>query len=87
MREQGSVVDKDWNEMITYAIDSNLDHQIDFVRDKLALHGCAVYYSHLYQQSNGLTLTYVLLIGAETFGMMREGVFLPIKKRGRMLLQ
>jgi hypothetical protein len=26
---------------------------------------------------------YVLLTGVETFGMMREGIFLPVKKRGK----
>jgi hypothetical protein len=45
-----------------------------------------VYYNTLFQETNGLTLVYVLLVGAETFGMMREGIFIPIKKRGMELL-
>jgi ribosomal protein S12 methylthiotransferase accessory factor len=86
LREESRTIDTHWNDVITHQIDLDLHEQINLINRKLNSAGMDVYYNTLFQETNGLTLVYVLLVGAETFGMMREGIFIPIKKRGMELL-
>jgi ribosomal protein S12 methylthiotransferase accessory factor len=83
LRADGCTVEINWNSVVTHPLDQDLDAQINLITRKLSTLGMNAYYSHLFQESNGLTLMYVLLTGVETFGMMREGIFLPVKKRGK----
>lgn len=82
LRDKGCTVDTNWNDVITHQLDKDLNKQINLIMCNIKNLGVSVYYNTLFQESNGLTLIYVLLIGVETFGMMREGIFIPIKRRG-----
>jgi ribosomal protein S12 methylthiotransferase accessory factor len=82
LRDAGYIIDTNWNDVITHPMDKDLNKQINFIAHQIKSLGVNVYYNTLFQDPNGLTLIYVLLIGVETFGMMREGIFTPIKTRG-----
>ena len=82
LRDAGCINNISWNEIISHQVNKDLNNQIGLMLTILASFGVDIYHTILFQESNGLTLTYVLLSGVETFGMMREGIFVPIKKRG-----
>lgn len=73
---------KDWKDLPNPVVHSNLDDQLTQLAQLLENKGCDIYHQTLFKNDLGLTLSYVLLTGVETFGMIREGLFLPVKKRG-----
>jgi ribosomal protein S12 methylthiotransferase accessory factor len=87
LREEGGTYDIAWNAVTTHPVDVDLHKQMNLIMAKIKSRGCDMYYNYLFKTANGLTLAYVLLVGVETFGMMREGIFHPIKKRGLEMLQ
>jgi ribosomal protein S12 methylthiotransferase accessory factor len=82
LRNENFIVYKNWDNVITHPLNSNLTHQLTLMIELTKRWGMSIYYNTLFQDPNGLTLTYILLTGVETFGLMREGIFIPIKKRG-----
>lgn len=82
LHEDGGTINIDWCEVVTHEMNIDLNKQIHFIMEKIKSLGIHAYFNILFQAVNGLTLMYVLLVGVETFGMMREGLFIPIKKRG-----
>lgn len=75
-----------WDQVITLKIPASLDAQIQLINQHLAKHYLTFYSQTLWIEKNGLTLTYVLIPGLETFGTIREGIYSPIKQRGREYL-
>lgn len=72
-----------WRQIATVSVPTELDAQIDLLQHYLSQHHLTFYSQNLFKEKNGLTLTYVLIPGLETFGTIREGIYSPIKKRGR----
>lgn len=86
LKRDGYYKKVDWVDVASHAIDHDLDEQIHLMVELLETRGCSVYSDTIFQHENGLTLVYVLVAGAETFGMMREGMYLPIKERGMEII-
>lgn len=86
LRNNGRLLATDWTDIKTTVATPDLQHQLNCVSKLLEQRCCSIYYDILFQADNGLALVYVLVKGAETFGMMREGMFIPIKQRGMEML-
>lgn len=76
----------DWQKINSFSIPTDLDAQIELINQVLEHHHLTFYTQTLWQHDNGLTLSYVLIPEIETFGTIREGIYTPIKKRGREYL-
>lgn len=76
----------DWAYIHSINIPIKLDKQIDLINQHLNKQGLTAYRQRLFQDVNGLTLSYVLIPGLETFGTIREGNYSTIKKRGKAYL-
>lgn len=83
LTQRKNIIRVNWNDIKTHAT-SNLQEQINIIQQMLDSHACTIYYQHLFQ--NQITLTYVLITGIETFGTIREGIYTPVKARGRKFL-
>jgi ribosomal protein S12 methylthiotransferase accessory factor len=79
---EGCFIDIHWHESVTQKTDPDLANQLKLIIKMITARRMNIFYNVLFKDVNGVALVYVLLAGAETFGMMREGLFIPIKKRG-----
>lgn len=82
LRNAGHTIDINWDEVITHQVDPDLTNQLHVMMEMIRIKKIDAFYNVLFKDVNGLTLIYMLLVGVETFGMIREGLFIPIKKRG-----
>lgn len=75
-----------WSEVSTRDVSLNIEDPLIHIQNLLNIKNHDIYYSILHESDNGLTLAYVLVTGMETFSLIREGIFVPLKKRGREVL-
>lgn len=87
LKHDSLVLDSPWENVTTHVVHPKLNQQVEIMHELMISRGCKLYYANLFHELTGLTLSYVLMVGAETFGMMREGVFTTIKKRGLEILK
>lgn len=52
----------------------------------LANQGSTIFHQTHYQSDSGVTLIYTLITGLETFFLIKDAKFVPIKKRGLRIL-
>jgi ribosomal protein S12 methylthiotransferase accessory factor len=77
----------DWKDITTHPLASNLEGQLACMNALLTQRGANIYYNHLYQSDNGFSLTYTLITGLETFFLIKDAKFVPLKKRGLGVFQ
>ena len=87
LSRQGRIQNVTWDGIANPPLASTLSGQIDWLVNHLKNFEVNIYCQTLFNDRNHLHLVYVLLSGIETFGTMREGLFTPIKKRGKAALQ
>lgn len=83
LHKQGRTTHVMWDDIQTHQITNDLNSQLSLTLKLLQSTNMSAYSSSLYQGETGLTLEYVLVVGAETFYMIRDGIYLPIKPRGK----
>lgn len=85
--EQQHYIQLAWSNVSTFSLNLSLELQIKLMADKLCQIGAEVYYTTLYEGSSGLALTYTLVTGLETFFLIKDAKYSPLKKRGLGVLQ
>ena len=81
----GKYIDCSWCEIATYP-SGTLSEQLKAMVMLLQARGFNLFYNKLYQGDSGVALVYTMITGLETFFLIKDGKFLPLKHRGKSIL-
>lgn len=83
LKIKNQFVSVSWQNVITHDQDMKEEKRLQYIQNLLNVNNHKIYHCILHESKNGISLVYVLITGLETFYLIREGIFVPLKRRGR----